>query len=738
MPDTYTTRDSRPTSDSAPPKRRQVKKDAEIASLVGRMVDEASSFISDHLEADRALATKYYKGEPFGNEEEGRSKVVMTEVRDTVLGQLPALVRVFTGGDRVVEFGPQEMEDEEIAAQRTDYINYEFMEDNNGPFVLHNVFKDALKLRTGFVKWYWRKWEETEQAEYTGLTDEDLDILLLDDEVEVTVTATYEGPEMPPAEPGALPTRPSLSDATVERTRKRGRLVVEAVPPEEVLWNRTARTFPDDCLIVVHSTEQRIDELLEMGYDEDVVRAAAGARGATDQRDLAAQVREVGNASADRRIEEVQDEDTRPIRYDEAYVHLNVDGKVKLWQVCLAGDAHTFLMKRAVSHVPLALFCPDPEPHVVAGRSTADDTMDLQRIQSDIARGTLDSLSMSMDPRTVVQEDFIEMRDLLNTERNRVIRARGDVNTVMREVRHEFIGSDSLPMMQFFSDVKANRTGQSRASQGLDPDVLQSATPSAVTATISKAQERVMYIAWVFAHTGMRTLMRGLLKTTVENQDWARTVRLRNKVVRADPRAWNADSDVVINLALGAGTPEQKQTTLAYVAQQQEKLLGMLGPTPFVNFSHFRRTLARLVEAGGYRNAAEFYGEVTPEMEQQLGQIMQQRAQAEQGGGDQAGVAQAVAQVEMVKAQSQDAIAREKLALDARKVELEDDRERDKQAADFILRRVEIEATAKVSLDREAMRADLTRYRADLDTDVERERMMREERTTMRMEPEEG
>jgi hypothetical protein len=164
----------------------------------------------------------------------------------------------------------------------------------------------------------------------------------------------------------------------------------------------------------------------------------------------------------------------------------------------------------------------------------------------------------------------------------------------------------------------------------------------------------------------------------------------------------------------------------------------MLGPTPFVNFSHFRRTLARLVEAGGYRNAAEFYGEVTPEMEQQLGQIMQQRAQAEQGGGDQAGVAQAVAQVEMVKAQSQDAIAREKLALDARKVELEDDRERDKQAADFILRRVEIEATAKVSLDREAMRADLTRYRADLDTDVERERMMREERTTMRMEPEEG
>jgi hypothetical protein len=45
-------------------------------------------------------------GDPLGNEEEGRSQIVMTEGRDTVLVMLPGLLRIFVSSEDVVEFVP--------------------------------------------------------------------------------------------------------------------------------------------------------------------------------------------------------------------------------------------------------------------------------------------------------------------------------------------------------------------------------------------------------------------------------------------------------------------------------------------------------------------------------------------------------------------------------------------------------------------------------------------------------
>ena len=42
-------------------------------------------------------------------------------------------------------------------------------------------------------------------------------------------------------------------------------------------------------------------------------------------------------------------------------------------------------------------------------------------------------------------------------------------------------------MLQYLDAMKEARTGQTAASQGLDPDVLQSTTKAAVTATVSSA-----------------------------------------------------------------------------------------------------------------------------------------------------------------------------------------------------------------------------------------------------------
>src|SRR6056300_1524697 len=106
--------------------------DKELQTIVGSEIDDAIDFIDNWVSPNRAKATEYYRGEPFGDEEDGRSQVVSMDVRDTVQAIMPSLMRIFTSGDKVVEFVPHGPEDVAMAKQATEYVNYIFQQDNQG------------------------------------------------------------------------------------------------------------------------------------------------------------------------------------------------------------------------------------------------------------------------------------------------------------------------------------------------------------------------------------------------------------------------------------------------------------------------------------------------------------------------------------------------------------------------------------------------------------------------------
>ena len=107
------------------------------------------------LSEARTQEFKYYYGQPFGNEVEGESQVVSTDVADTIEGILPIILTIFTASDDVVRFDPNGPEDEEQAAQQTEVANYVFYRQNNGFLVLYEWFKDALIQKNGIVKYWW-------------------------------------------------------------------------------------------------------------------------------------------------------------------------------------------------------------------------------------------------------------------------------------------------------------------------------------------------------------------------------------------------------------------------------------------------------------------------------------------------------------------------------------------------------------------------------------------------------
>ncbi len=690
----------------------------DIQSLVSQMIDEAKEYNDTELQPKREQATNYYQSEPYGNEEEGRSQVVTTEVADVVQGYLPSLLRIFAGPERAVEYKPRGDEDGAVAEQQTDYINYVIFEDSAGFMQLYSGMKDALIRKVGIFKWWWDDAEHSETATYSGLDEQQLQELEADEDVEVGTVEIDDTGER-------------TTYSAIVTNKYSGRAKFMACPGEEVSWNRSARSV-DDALIMVHTREVRVDELMAMGYLYEDLEEAIGASKISDNPDEDARVAHLSE-NAGNADDEAQDWFTRPIRFDEAYVYLNIDGEeeeASLCKVSMVGDQHVLLDDpdtgegyEKVSHRPFAFICPIPEPHTLVGMSQADRVMDLQLINSSVLRGTLDSMSLTLDPRTEAVTGQVNMDDLLNPEIGGIVRVTQP--GMLREIAHRFVGGDTLPFMQYLGELKENRTGMSKAAAGLDADALQSASKMAVAATVTGSQQQIEMVARIFAETGIKDLYKGLLRIIVEHQDFERTVRIRNEWVKIDPRSWEATADVVVNVALGGGMPDEQQQTMREILGKQEQIMATLGPTnPLVGVHQYSNTLHRIVEMSGRKNSDQYFTRITKKQADQLAAQAEQAAQQQpQEPPDPA--AMAIAQAELKKAetaqmqaQTQAAAKQQELELKAQEMQLKDDRERDKQAADTVLRLHELQLKYEGSLTRAGIDAEIAQERGRLDAET--------------------
>ena len=659
----------------------------EYRGAVKAAITDAADYIDDEVAPEREKAQKYYRGDAFGNEEEGRSQVVMTEVRDTILAMMPSLLRVFTASEKPVEFAPRRSEDVAMAEQATDYVSYVFNVDNPGFSILHSAFKDALKSKIGVFKWYTATTTDIREENYTDIDEAQLQLLHQDGGIEVLgARVTGEG------DPDPMTGVPSpLFSVTIRRRLENKRQVVECVPPEEFLIARNARDL-DSADYVGHRSLKTMSELVEMGYEREDIEEH-GNSSSSFELNLEAQTRNpalrdwMGGSSSTS-----TDPAMRRYEYVESYIRIDKDGDgvAELRRVCTIGEASYILHDEVVDEVKMAVICPDPESHMVIGSSIADQVMDLQLIKSNVVRNTLDSLAQVIHPRTAYVEGAVNVDDLLNVETGGLVRVTQP--GMIQELGNTFVGQQAMPIIAYLDDVRASRTGMSKASQGLDPDVLQSTTKAAVTATMSAAQERLEMVARIFAETGIKRLFRGLLKEVIRNQDRPRVVRLRNQWVPIDPRYWDAEMDVVVNVGLGTGSIEQRLQLLTTVVGQQKEILQTLGmQNPIVSVKQLRNT----------RDASRYFSEITPEAEQQMAQPQQPQQDP----------AQILAQVEAEKIKADIAIAQMKAQLEIEKQRKADDLERDRLDADIWLKAQEMQLKYGAQLQTEELYAMLQRER---------------------------
>jgi len=700
----------------------------ELEGIVAGLIDEAVDYIDLSESPDRIVASDYFNGRPFGNEEDGRSQVVSRDVRDTIALMMPQIMRTFFGTQRVVEYQPRYPEDVPNAEQASDYVNQVVLgTDNPTSFqTFYSIIKDSLIKRIGIAKVDWERREEVEHEEYTGLDDQALEALMSDPDIEGSSIESYPDPDFvqpdtPPPDEGVSPTGepqvqpqdmevPMLHDVVIRRLSVEGSVIFEALPPEEFLIDRRAKSV-EEATIVAHRRYLTVSELVSMGYDYDEMVDLSGDADEFDTNMEFLSRHPLGSyASSDE-----GGEANRKVLYIEAYAKVDFSGSgiTSLRRFCCAGNHHKLLHHSPVNDIPFVVFSGYPEPHFWRGNSVADLTMDVQLVKSSILRNMLDSLAKSIHPDTWLIEGQVNIDDALSNKVGKLVRTRSA--GAIGELNKSFNGKEAFPMLDYMDRMKEDRTGMSKASMGLDPDALQSTEKSAVSATMASSQAQIELLCRVFAENGMKPLFKKILKLLHNHQEKARMVRLRNNWIPVDPRVWDIGMDVSVNVALGMGTTQEKMQMLSGISAKQEKILQEQGATnPFVTNDQYHHTLSKMTELSGFKDVQSFWSNPKdfqpppPEPPEPTPDEIFATAQADKVRAD----------IELDK---------QKFGLDQEKMIRDDDLQRDKLDSDVGLKTQEMENKYKTSIDmteiRGNMEKDREKIRADAQARIQEQQM---------------
>ena len=575
----------------------------ELAAHLEIEIQNSTGHMNGELSSQREDAMKYYLGEPFGNEIDGRSEIVTTDVRDTVEYIMPSLMRIFTTHNNIAEFEPQGPEDIEMANQATQYVNYVFNKQNNGFKVLYDVFKDALISKTGVIKHYWEEKEEVKNETYKNLTDIEYQSILANDELEVIEhTEMVQSEEILDENDNVIQPQVATHDVKVLCEKKYGQVKIVSVPPEEFLISRRS-TDIETAQFICHRVKKTASDLVEEGYSKSVidsVRTYTASEAEYNEERLARFSMDDDSMPPDEGSGA-----TRQIWVDECYIRLdeNGDGIAELRKITKVGNV--ILDNEEIDMIPFSTICPLPIPHKFYGMSIADTVQDIQLIKSTIMRNLLDNMYLTNNARYAVLAGQVELDDLLSSKPGGIVRMRapGAVTALPTPQIQPY----AFQMVQYLDGIREERSGVSKMSQGLNPDVLTShVTSGAISAATESSMQRIELIARIFAETGIKDLFRNIYSLIQRYENRQKMAYLNGKFVPIDVSRWKEKLNCTVNVGVGSGSQNSKMQTMSGIMNILQTVVQSGGMGSLVTTQNLYNAISEFIAQSGYKNSDMF------------------------------------------------------------------------------------------------------------------------------------
>ncbi len=556
--------------------------ESELVKIIENHVNQGIGSESGELSTTRQTLLDRYMGELYGNELEGQSKIVTREVMETVEWAMPAVMRVFAGAGKVVEFEPEGPEDERAAEQETDAVNYIYNKHNNGFVVTHTIVKSALLNPNSYVKVYRDESEEVATENYENMSDEGLAGIYSDSELEVMAADVNEL---------------GLYDLEVKRTSARGKNKVEALPEDEcVIDSNWPHLSLDGCPFTCHKPEKTHSELRLMGYSEKDLDDAYTAYSETSEA-----------TNRDRYADEGNDDNDHKALRKYTYYECNMlvdwddDGIAERRHVVMVGKK--ILENEETDEQPMESAASILMPHRHVGLSYAQTIKDLQDVMTTVMRQLMTNMYKANNPRTIALKGA-NMADLLANRANGIIRAKavGDVTT---EPVAPIIGQ-VIPLLDLLNQQKEMRSGVTRNGMGLDADILAKSTEGAFMGALEKADQRIEMLVRTLAETIFKSIFLKLHALMIKHGD-NKFIKTSGQWVEINPSEWRKRESMTAKVGTGHSDTKQKMMAANMIILDQDKLLaGGLGGT-LVSPQNLYNSRKLLVQAAGEVNPDKYY-----------------------------------------------------------------------------------------------------------------------------------
>lgn len=628
-----------------------------VVAALKREYDDAEDFYTTDIQPEQEVANLYYEGKPFGDEVDGRSQIVLPVVAETIDYMVPSILRVFLSGDRAVEIEAVSEQDEAGADEATAAIHYNFMREQDGARVLADWLQGGLLERIGVCKTIAEDEERVEREQ------------LIVNQQQAQALSGPEAAQLLGVEAeveGFADNGDGTFIATIKRPTKRKRFRDVTIPLEEFRFSRNAR-HEDEADYIAHVCLKTRSELVEMGFDRDQVEDLP----VSDELDVVEQ-----------RWDNTRWRDTSQLPLElqtvllcEEYARMDVDGdgiaeRVKVFRV---GDEVLIDAEsgepaiETVGEQPFSVFCPFPRANRLVGNSLADKVMDLQRVESVVARQMQDAMYLSNMPRPMVDmsSDYAAttVEDVMRPIAGSPIRYKG---APPMPFQAGLDISKSLTVLEHWQGVREQRSGVTRLNQGLDADTLNK---TATGAALMQAQGQQMEeaIARNFAEAFGRLMAKKLRLMRDEGAEFP--IKVDGQFRTANASKWPSDFSLIIRVGLGTGRKDQRLQYLMALGSVIERAV----PTGEVKPGAVAKLIGEMVSAMQLGQGDD-YVYSPQELEQQ-----RQQPQAD----PEAAARDAEMQKEMAKAQA-------KAAGDQMRAEVDLTKSREKLSAEMALRREEM------------------------------------------------
>jgi len=247
---------------------------------------------------------------------------------------------------------------------------------------------------------------------------------------------------------------------------------------------------------------------------------------------------------------------------------------------------------------------------------------------------------------------------------------------------------------------------------------LTSNTATGITAIMTAAAMRLELVARLFAETGVKQLFLMVHRLVRKYYTKPDIIRLRNKWVEVDPRAWANRKDMTVNVGLGNGNRDAQMNHLVTILTAQKE--AMAAGLNVVNESNLYNALVKLTQHAGFKHPELFWTDPKtappkpPQTDPKV-EVEKMKLKAEQQKFS------AEAQLKQMEQQSQQ-------NAEAQKMQAQMTLDQQESQAKMAQEQMKVEAELVLEREKMLMEAELERYKAQLkaETDIKIAQMQAE------------